>query len=331
MNKVIRMAVLGVLALGLVGGFILCGVSAWAQKAKPPNPPPPAADPAIAYVVNARNSGKLMVMNADGSNQKVVLSERFFEYACPDWSPDGRSLVFTRQDYRTGGIGIYIINVDGTGLRKVTETREFWNAVSWSPLPLADGLFKISFTDYPRRQDGTYEGQTDAFMVNLDGTGRVNLTNTPAVGEGLLSWSPTADRVTFPAADPVTGAGGFVICRVNYSEGVFSLEPVSTCFDFGFGIWANTQDKIVVGRGGEGWANDLWVYDMSMPNASYQLTSTQYNYEHDQSWSPDDSKILFVQGPSGQLYVINADGTGLTPICPGVDFTWRWPGWRRNR
>lgn len=332
MNKVFRRVVLGALALGLVGGILLGGDSVWAQKVKPPQPPQPPADPAIAYVENVHHNGKLMVMNADGSNQRAVLSERYFEYAFPNWSPDGQFLVFTRQSYKTGAIGIYIIGIDGTGLRKVTDTREFWNNVAWTPMPLADGAYKISFQDYPRRSDGTYSTITDAYMVNLDGTGLVHLTDTPNVSESCINWSPTADRVTFPAADPVTGAGGFVICSVNYSEGVFSLEPVSYCYDFGFGVWANTQDKIAVGRGGEGWANDLWVYDISMPNLSYPLTSTQFNYELEGSWSPDDTKILFVQGPTGQLYLINSDGSGgLTPICIGVDFSYKWPHFRRNR
>jgi Tol biopolymer transport system component len=328
--------------LGLLGAVLLLGVSGWAQKAKPPQPPPPPpADPAIAYVVNIskgaairKTKGQLMVMNADGSNQRVVVSETGVNYDSPGWSPDGTQLVFIREDYIGGRTSICIINVNGTGFRKVIEESRdgemIEGAVTWSPMPLADGLYKIAFADSVRRPDGTYEIDHDAFLVNLDGTGLVQLTNTLGVGEGQVSWSPTADRVTFPATDPETGAGGFVVCRIDYIEGTFSLTTLTACFEFGFGTWANLHEKVAVGKGDAGGVNDIWIYNLLDPSLSYQLTSTPNNYEHDQSWSPDDSKILFVQGASGQLSVINSDGSGLTPICPGVDFNWRSPRWRRN-
>jgi Tol biopolymer transport system component len=52
----------------------------------------------------------------------------------PHWSPDGRSLAFER--YRRGGYGageIYLINVDGTGERNLTNSaaNEYW--VEWAP------------------------------------------------------------------------------------------------------------------------------------------------------------------------------------------------------
>jgi Tol biopolymer transport system component len=50
------------------------------------------------------------------------------------------------------------------------------------------------------------------------------------------------------------------------------------------------------------------------------------------SWSPDDSKILFVQlgGAGGGLYVINSDGSGGLVQISSEDFIWRFPKWRRN-
>jgi Tol biopolymer transport system component len=329
--------------LGLLGALLLIGASGWAQKAsiaKPPKPPAPPADPAIVYIANIykgaamqKTVGQLMVMNADGSNQRVVLTETGVEYLDPTWSPDGTQLVFIRHNIVSGASGIYIINVNGTGLRLVLDGVDgnFDGPVTWSPLPLADGNYKLTFCYSVRRPDGTYEIDHEVFIINLNGTGMVRLTvNT---GGSPIYWSPAADRITFPACcDPETGNGGFVVCRINYDPvtALFSLTPEHTCFEFGWGIWANTQERIAVGRGDAGGVNDIWIYELLNPSSSYQLTATPNNYEHDQSWSPDDSKILFVGGPSGQLYVINSDGTGLTPICPGVDFSWRSPKWRRN-
>ena len=334
--------------LVLLGAVLLIGASGWAQKAsvakppKPPVPPPPPADPAIVYVENIskgaavyKTIGRLMVMNADGSNQQVVLTETGVEYLDPTWSPDGTQLVFIRGDLIGRRKGICIINVNGTGFRKVIEDSSageiYYGPATWSPLPLADGNHKLAFCYSVRRPDGTYEIDHEVFIINLNGTGLVRLTvNT---GGSPIYWSPMADRITFPACcDPETGNGGFVVCRINYDPvtALFSLTPEHTCFEFGWGIWANTQEKLAVHKMNANGVADIWIYDLLTPSLSSPLTSTPNNYEHDWSWSPDDSKILFVQGASGQLSVINSDGSGLTPICPGVDFSWRSPRWRRN-
>ena len=327
--------------LGLLGALLLFGAAGWAQKAqkaKPPQPPPPPADPAIAYVVNISKGalknakGQLLVMNADGSNQRVVVSETGVAYDYPDWSPDGTQLVFTREDYIGGRSSICIINVNGTGLRRVFDGGEgrFEGPATWSPMPLADGQHKLAFCYSIRRPDGTYEIAHEVFLVNLDGTGLVRLTYGGS-GGGYISWSPTADRVTFFACcDPVTGEAGFGVYGIVYSSGTFSLVTLSTCYTFAWGIWANTQDKLTSCKNSEYY--DMWIYDLVNPELSYQVTFTgSGSYKHDASWSPDDSKILFVAGPTGQLCIINAnDGSGLTKICPGVDFSWRSPRWRRN-
>jgi len=338
-----KAGILGLIAVvGLLAVVLAMSVPGWAQKAKkPPQPPAPPADPAIAYVANvykgasmAKTVGRLMVMNADGSNQRVVVSETGFEYGAPDWSPDGTQLVFTRYNIPARDTGIYVINVDGTGLREVLNCGPggFEGPVTWSPMPLADGHHKLAFCYYVRRLDGTYEIDNDVHLVNLDGSGLVRLTDTPGVWESPISWSPAADRITFPACcDPETGNGGFVVCRINYDPvtAQFSLTPEHTCFEFAWGIWANHQDKLALGHN-----NDIWLCDVSTnyPFLFNQVTFTPTAGELISSWSPDDSKILFVQlgGAGGGLYVINSDGSGGLVQISSEDFIWRFPKWRRN-
>ena len=53
-------------------------------------------------------------MNTDGTDAHLLIENG--EH--PAWSPDSKSIVFSMQDKK--GWGIYLINRDGTGLRKIS-------------------------------------------------------------------------------------------------------------------------------------------------------------------------------------------------------------------
>ena len=65
---------------------------------------------------------QIYLMNANGTNQL-----RLATGCCFDWSPDGRRIAFVND-------GIYVINVDGTGLRLlVTPNAPLCCDLDWSP------------------------------------------------------------------------------------------------------------------------------------------------------------------------------------------------------
>jgi Tol biopolymer transport system component len=123
----------------------------------------------------------------------------------PDWSPDGRRIVFNSQ----GGHSpfVYVVNPDGSGLRKITRrTRVFSRSPSdpttamvaqfqpsWSP----DGR-RILFTNEPkpcsgRHRDSCSRDPKDAqphnvFVMNPDGTGVRRLTRSPRF-EAQPTWA----------------------------------------------------------------------------------------------------------------------------------------------
>ena len=72
----------------------------------------------ITFMSNRDGNYEVYVMNIDGSNQKrLTNNDRDNWY--PSWSPDGSKIIFSSvKDYKTGK-DIFVINKDGTSLRKL--------------------------------------------------------------------------------------------------------------------------------------------------------------------------------------------------------------------
>ena len=322
-----------VMVLVLFVAVFLVSALSWAQKVKPPTPPPTAPNPAIVYTAwyGSPDHKDLMLVNADGSNKRVLVSKKGVHNNWPDWSPDGKQLVFTTDE--SGPPTIDSINVDGTGLKRIVELNS-WGPVAWSPVPLRDGQFKIAFADRARLPDGSLREDNDLFLVNLDGTGIQRLTDTPNVNESPfggycgITWSPDANYIAAAAYDDV------VIYRIDYDGIKFTATSLGGIIGtLGIEImeidWANTQNKLAICAS---WY-DLWTVDVFNPANIFRLTNTPKIYEHGPSWSPDDSQIVFVNGPgtAGGISVMNFDGTGARQIvAPQRGVQLELPQWRRN-
>ena len=306
-------------------------------------PPPPPADPAIAFVQET----DLKVMNADGSNQTLVLAGGESSYE-PSWSPDGTQLVFGSN---IQGSGVYVINVNGTNLRKVVATITGGGATNpvWSPVPAPDGRFKIAYTDLAGPPDGSLEGNNnDIFLVNLDGTGRVNLTNTRELHEGDPTWSRSATRLAARANRYSGNDRGTFVGVLVYDLGVVggsvtstgqtnvtAAGPLSSAYLVFRPAWAKTQDKlaVVVFETGSS-SRDIWVIDLAVPANPTNITHTPSVSENMPSWSPDDSRIAYQRKNSKNrlsIFVMNADGSGATEIGnPAAGAAQSTPDWRHN-
>jgi TolB protein len=286
-----------------------------------PNPPPPKPVIAELYVVNADGSDKrllkhreyigypdygsgvawspdgqtiafavyarLLFVNADGSGQRDVTRELRLGQL-PVWSPDGRRIALFKC---RGGqrCDIYVMNADGTGLRRLTRNRGSGFPL-WSP----NGK-KIAFLrGYP----------PGVWVMNADGSGQRRLARVPGVPS---AWSPEGRRLAFVS---LAGARDRMseIYVVN-EDGSGQRRLTHNAVNEWTPRWSPDGKKILFARarsGTRGKVSDIYVINA---DGSGQRKLTERG--NDARWSPDGTKISFVTNRDGnkEIYVMNADGS----------------------
>jgi Tol biopolymer transport system component len=146
-------------------------------------------DPTLNGVYTIRSSdggGLTRITNAEGANDIPI-----------DYSPDGTQIVFGRvgpEDRCTKRSALYVVNVDGSGLRRITPWGFCDDNGSWSP----DGS-EIAF-----------EHSGSIFVVHPDGSGLAQIplaTNTRA-SAGDAGWSPDGTKIVFLLFTPTGPPSG---------------------------------------------------------------------------------------------------------------------------
>src|SRR5262245_42101139 len=117
--------------------------------------------------------GEILVMNADGSNQRSLTPPGECDYA-PAWSPDGAQLVFTRDEGEPRVLQIFTVNADGSNQRRLTYTADNNDSPSWSP----DGT-KIA-----------WENRFGLVVMNADGSDQKMIGRIHS-----FAWSPDSSKL----------------------------------------------------------------------------------------------------------------------------------------
>lgn len=206
--------------------------------------------------------GKLLVRETNGSIRTLVdgsapsaATFNLIDVNAPDVSYDGRSIVFaglrngsweTQPARNLGGWRLYVINVDGSGLRQLTTSdqnlnlAQFGNAAGGlydyddtDPAWLPDGRIVFSSTRWP--SFGNYSGvrTSNLYVVNADGAAMHRIT-TERNG---------ADR---PLVDPLTGKIVYARWWRNQRFATDSMDVVAASggYEQKDGLTTNRSDHV---------------------------------------------------------------------------------------
>lgn len=160
----------------------------------------------IAFFSNRNYTFALYTMNADGSDLRLV-TDQVPNPTAAAWSPDGTKIalvggLFFAIPPGDLAIDIYTVNVDGSGLTKLTKESGLNGSPTWSP----DGS-QIAFSSN-RDPDQRHK----IWVMNADGSNQRRLTdihntsNPLFYGDGWPSWSPDGSSILFTGYRDFNGA-----------------------------------------------------------------------------------------------------------------------------
>ena len=125
-------------------------------------------------------------MRGDGTHVRRVLRSTGYD-SCPDWSPDGRRLVFSRLRTDSPSDDIFSVRLDGGGLRRLTDNGRS-RAPAWSSGNQIVWQFRFSIIVFD-----------DIFVMRPDGSEQRMLTNSGDNAEP--AWSPDGRRIVYSGID----------------------------------------------------------------------------------------------------------------------------------
>jgi WD40 repeat protein len=242
----------------------------------------------------------IFTINPDGTGETQLTA--FGDSRSPRWSPDGTKIAFSRSV--GGNLDIYVMNADASGVTRLTTDPAEDESPAWSP----DGA-RLAF--YSSR-----DGDPEIYTMNADGTDQTRITTKPGY-DWSPDWSPDGSRIAYSHEEPDLTDLRITTMKPDGTDQrplIPGLHP----------SWSPEGNRI---------AFDLGSIKTVNPDGTgvVIVTPAPDNYaEQTPVWSPNAGQLVGSRrfcsegcfGPN-YVFVMNADGSGLTHITTGITPDWQ--------
>ena len=250
-------------------------------------------------------------MDYDGSNVRTVTANQGIN-KFPDWSGDNSKLAFVTILPGSARWQFWIQSLQGA--RSVIPTpTSYVSSPAFSP----DGR-QIAYS-----ARGRGHSNADIYLANADGTGKINISNHPAI-DTSPTWSPSSRQIAF-----ISDRTGRPQLWLMDADGSDLRQLVSEGGHCDSPSWAPDGRHIIYSwQAPKRWKHDIYIVDVASGKI-FQLTSGTGSNEHP-DWSPDGRHIVFQSTRTGskQLFIMNADGKSRRQITAyGINESPAWSGY----
>jgi Tol biopolymer transport system component len=255
-------------------------------------PVPPSAQ--FVYSLTQNRNGWLEVADLAGGQPRVLTPKpAWYEPPRKDygavWSHDGSRIAFVRAGSRAVGPGIYVVNRDRSGLRRVVPLRPRVAKVVYLPGWSPDGT-RLAFERFGTQQCSAQHPVDLRFTITnvADRTSTtVRALPKPAklVELGQIQWSPDGSRLLYTVVYLDNAGDDPTECRWHHPDAAL------------FTVDSDGRNRRSLGEG----------------------------YVYGAAWSPDSKWIAAkICEDNCDLWVVAADGTGSREVTTDVwnDFAW---------
>jgi serine/threonine protein kinase len=207
---------------------------------------------------------------------------------------------------RTGLPQIYLMNVDGTDVRQLTQMGDGACQPAWSP----DGS-QLAFASPCRTNREQYPGAS-VWLINVDGSNLKPLATAPG-GDFDPAWSPGGSRIAFTSLEN----GWPQIFVMNAEGGERTLLSQGSAHETD-PSWSPSGDQIIFISTRSGVA-EVWVMTADGSDAQ-RFSRSGGRDNHRPGWSPDGTLVTFDQEISGVRRLVamqyKEGGAPEVRICP---------------
>ena len=279
---------------------------------------PPLSDPrGLILLGTVAYPEDFYVMRPDGSGLRPLTNDSINDFD-GNWSPDGRSIVFARQDTVPGTYrlrpDIFVMNADGSGMRRLYSARGAASGPRWSP----DGR-QIAFAQGNRLPDYYVDSSIHVYVMDADGGGAHVVAPD---GESFApDWAPDGTRLLFLGRrPPERPALSIYTIRLDGTDERLVGGDAACVRDVHDASWSPDGTRIVYR------CSDAPDYIIKVIHAdgtspvqlSWAGTEPKYEmFDFSPVWSPDGTQIAF--GSTRATYqtapwVMDTTGTNVSPI-----------------